>query len=598
MKILYLSTCYSSSSSKKNIYSDLIDSLVAIDNEVTVVTTNSSFGENNTIKADNLIVLEMNSPSYYNTSLFKKGLAFLKIPNLVIKIVKRQLSKKHFDLILMETPPSSLFKAAIWCKNYFNAPIYLLQKDIFPQNSVDLGIFKKASLTYLYFRKCEIKMLHGSDFIGVMSKKNKEYLVEYNKELYDRKIEYFPNSVLPEIIKETHTASKQIESTELNGCRFIFGGNMGKPQYIPLLVNAILSFKNRNDVSFVFVGRGTEKHLLEEAIVKHEIKNAIVLNNLNSTEYRDVLNKCDVGLIVLNPKFTIPNFPSRVLSYMIAKKPVIAATDINTDFKDLIERDSNNGIWVCSDDFVAFNEAIEKMISLSSAERTRLGESGYEYLINNFDVRKYINQLEKVGSLDSKCSLIYNKKILKKCAKIHHSSFKGHFLSNCGIHFLYRMYELYSYSDKAGVLAYFDNNEVVGSLLFELSSIKVYKKLLFKYPFAFIFGSIRSFFVNPALFFKTLKLLFKQEKSGINNDNCYVQSICISPRFQGHGTGGLLMNNAEKIAKWYNKKYIILETDQNSESNNRFYQKNGFILSSSYMKQKGRKMNIYKKEIK
>lgn len=48
-------------------------------------------------------------------------------------------------------------------------------------------------------------------------------------------------------------------------------------------------------------------------------------------------NSCDVGLIFLDNRFTIPNFPSRLLSYMQASMPVLAATDVNTDIGKVIE---------------------------------------------------------------------------------------------------------------------------------------------------------------------------------------------------------------------------------------------------------------------
>ena len=52
---------------------------------------------------------------------------------------------------------------------------------------------------------------------------------------------------------------------------------------------------------------------------------------------RVLANSCDVGLIFLDKRFTIPNFPSRLLSYMQASMPVLAATDVNTDIGKVIE---------------------------------------------------------------------------------------------------------------------------------------------------------------------------------------------------------------------------------------------------------------------
>ena len=47
-----------------------------------------------------------------------------------------------------------------------------------------------------------------------------------------------------------------------------------------------------------------------------EIKNAIVIENLPRDQYEQITKESDVGLIILDPRFTIPNYPSRILSYM------------------------------------------------------------------------------------------------------------------------------------------------------------------------------------------------------------------------------------------------------------------------------------------
>ena len=56
-------------------------------------------------------------------------------------------------------------------------------------------------------------------------------------------------------------------------------------------------------------------------------------------EYDNLVQICDVGLIFLNARFTIPNFPSRLLSYTEIGKPVLAATDENTDIGKIIEEE-------------------------------------------------------------------------------------------------------------------------------------------------------------------------------------------------------------------------------------------------------------------
>ena len=64
--------------------------------------------------------------------------------------------------------------------------------------------------------------------------------------------------------------------------------------------------------------------------MRHALSNAdnfMVLNELKRCDYEELLSACDVGLIFLDSRFTVPNFPSRILSYMNFSLEVLACTD-------------------------------------------------------------------------------------------------------------------------------------------------------------------------------------------------------------------------------------------------------------------------------
>ena len=93
-----------------------------------------------------------------------------------------------FDLILYSTPPITFYKAIEYVKKRDGAKTYLLLKDIFPQNAVDLGMMSKTGLKgliYKYFRKKEKKLYAISDKIGCMSQANVDYVLKHNhQQLY------------------------------------------------------------------------------------------------------------------------------------------------------------------------------------------------------------------------------------------------------------------------------------------------------------------------------------------------------------------------------------------------------------------------------
>jgi glycosyltransferase involved in cell wall biosynthesis len=132
------------------------------------------------------------------------------------------------------------------------------------------------------------------------------------------------------------------------------------------------------------VGNGTEYGLLENYEKSSGQKNFKLMSRLPKDDYDSMVGACDVGLIFLDHRFTIPNFPSRLLSYMQAKLPVLACTDPNTDIGKVIV-DGEFGWWCESNNIEAFGQLVTVAIN---ADTSRLGEIGYEYLQDNYTVER------------------------------------------------------------------------------------------------------------------------------------------------------------------------------------------------------------------
>jgi glycosyltransferase involved in cell wall biosynthesis len=141
---------------------------------------------------------------------------------------------------------------------------------------------------------------------------------------------------------------------------------------------------NNSKVYFVICGSGTEFKKINEWFKRNQPKNSLLLNGLPPIKYNELLKACDIGLIFLDKRFTIPNFPSRLLSYLENKKPIVAATDRCTDLGNIIET-ANCGFWVESGDLGTFNKFIWRFIE-NPELIYQMGENSYQLLMNNYTV--------------------------------------------------------------------------------------------------------------------------------------------------------------------------------------------------------------------
>ena len=141
----------------------------------------------------------------------------------------------------------------------------------------------------------------------------------------------------------------------------------------------------------MIAGSGTDKHLLEAYIRETNPCHVKLLAHLPKEEYDKMVACCDVGLIFLDHRFTIPNFPSRLLSYMQAGIPVLACTDANTDVGKIVA-EGGFGWWCESNDPEVFFQLIQEILNdnsdYASITRERLyplfaTNKGYEAIMSS-----------------------------------------------------------------------------------------------------------------------------------------------------------------------------------------------------------------------
>ena len=401
MNVLFLTMVQLFDLSQKGVYTDLMCKFRDEGHKVYIVSPRERWtGMNTSIKSiDGVHILGVRTLNIQKTGIIEKGVGQLIVGQQYKSAIKRYLKGIKFDLILYSTPPNTLSNLIRFLKVYnYNAKTYLLLKDIFPQNAVDLGMIGKTGvkgLLYYYFRRKERKLYTLSDHIGCMSPANIKYITEHNKEVSAEKVEEAPNSYevaqQVELTKEECDVVREQYNLPINLPIYIYGGNLGRPQGIPFLIQCLDNNEDRSDCYFVIVGDGTEYSKLEQWYNERKPKNVSLFHRLPKDEYNKLVRCCDVGLIFLDYRFTIPNFPSRLLSYLMEKKPIIAATDLTSDIGTIAEA-NGYGFWCPSNDVAAFSKCVNKML-VSNIKQ--MGEAGYQFYLNNYTVEHTYNAIMK-----------------------------------------------------------------------------------------------------------------------------------------------------------------------------------------------------------
>jgi glycosyltransferase involved in cell wall biosynthesis len=273
------------------------------------------------------------------------------------KIRRSDFPIKELDAIVWYSPTIFFGPVVKFLKSSSNCPSYLILRDIFPEWTLDLGILKKGPIYYL-FKLVATYQYSVADIIGVQTYSNLKYLEKWEKKP-NRKLEVLNNWLADIDVQKT---SISLIDTYLYGRKiFVYIGNMGVAQGMDILVDLAESFKKRQDIGFLFVGRGTEVKKLKAASADKKLNNILFFNEIDPKEIPSLLAMCHVGLVALDPRHKSHNIPGKFLTYIQAGLPVLARINARTDLANLI-RDENVGRVYIGNNIQCFRNVAEEII--------------------------------------------------------------------------------------------------------------------------------------------------------------------------------------------------------------------------------------------
>lgn len=404
MNVLFLTITRILSVEERELYQDLMRKFRDEGHNVYIVTPRERrYKELTSLQEVNGVhILGVKTLNLQKTSLVEKGIGTVLFESQFKAAIQKYISNIDFDLLLYSTPPITFPNVINYLKiAYPKAKTYLLLKDIFPQNAVDLGMLSTSGIKgglYRYFRRKEKKLYALSDYIGCMSPANVEYVLKHNPEVNPEKVEVAPNSIEApcppkgEIFENESEDDKVLrENNERYHIRkkydlpldrpiLIYGGNLGRPQGIPFLIECLDANKERKDCHFLIIGDGVEYDRIDTWYSQAKPSNVSLFRRLPKQDFELLTGACDIGLVFLDHRFTIPNYPSRTLSYMANKLPILIASDVASDMGPIAE--SNGfGFWCESNSVASFTAQLNKMLS---SDIRAMGQNGFIFLCNNY----------------------------------------------------------------------------------------------------------------------------------------------------------------------------------------------------------------------
>lgn len=264
---------------------------------------------------------------------------------------------------------------------------YLVIRDIFPEWAVDMGLMRRG-LPYLFLAAVARYQYSIADVIGVQTEGNRSYFEKWVRKP-GRRLEVLQNWL---DAPKRACCSIRLDETTLAGRKIlVYAGNMGVAQGMDILLELAEKLSAREDVGFLFVGRGSDATRLKRSAQARGLQNVLFFDEIHPDEIPDLYASCRIGIVALDPRHKSHNIPGKFLTYMQSGLPVLATINAGNDLAGVIRTEKVGQVCESNDtcELVELAEALLEQINMDESLPQRCSS----LFDREYSVRRAVQQI-------------------------------------------------------------------------------------------------------------------------------------------------------------------------------------------------------------
>lgn len=204
------------------------------------------------------------------------------------------------------------------------APLGVLVQDLVGSGAEESGVTSAG--TGRAIAAAEYRLMRQADLVGVISPRFAERLSSEGGVDRDR-IRDLPNFSHIEPVAVSRRESRRLLGWDENVFTVVHTGNVGRKQGLEVLVEAARLTSADDDWSFVVVGDGNQRGGLQDRA--RGVDCLRFVDPVPADLYPHVLNAADVLVLAEKPGVREMSLPSKLTSYAVARRPIVASVDSN-----------------------------------------------------------------------------------------------------------------------------------------------------------------------------------------------------------------------------------------------------------------------------
>jgi len=299
---------------------------------------------------------------------------------------------KQYDVVLAAS--SSL---TVWLP--FASMVALRRKpaiysiyDVYPNVGITLGIFRHKPVIE-FVKSMERFCLKHATKVRIISDSFRPNL--HTLGVHDEKLVLVYDWVDTDLIHPLPRNNAFARKQELTG-KFVilYAGNLGMSQGLEHVILAANILREHQDITFVFVGDGTNRERLIAEAKQLQLPNVKFIPLQPRQRLPEVLASADVSLVSLKRGIGKESLPSKTYSILASGRPIVACVDEDSETRKLIMR-AEAGLCVLPENP---SELVEAILILKKDYKLceRMGHNGRNWAENHHSPQFGAKQIEKI----------------------------------------------------------------------------------------------------------------------------------------------------------------------------------------------------------
>lgn len=309
----------------------------------------------------------------------------------MLTCILRGLFLRQPDVIFIENQPIFTGFAGWFISKIKRRPYLLNVSDYWPEYLVVAGVVKETSITYRIFKGLANRIQRDADGIVTLLDNLLTKIEDRIGKVSNSRVIY--NAVELDRFVPTQDATEGfLEAHNLSKVRLItFLGVLGPHIDLDTMLATARNFAGRQDIHFLFVGSGTQKTQLDQALQASEFEHCITIDWLDYSDVPAFWSASYIHYWALHDnELDKMRFQAKLYEALASGTPtVIAVEGLMSEFLALTE----TGITVPPSNADALTHEIERLLE-DDAHYAHISQNARAYAEANFDIKVTVDAYE------------------------------------------------------------------------------------------------------------------------------------------------------------------------------------------------------------